>query len=76
MDDASALLITVTGRDRPGLTSGLCEVLSGVGARIVDMEQVVIHERLILGILVSLGGDEAPARAALEAKAAELGVNL
>jgi phosphoserine phosphatase len=76
MDDASALLITVTGRDRPGLTSGLCEVLAELGARIVDMEQVVIRERLILGILVSLGGDEAPARAALEAKGAELGVNL
>jgi phosphoserine phosphatase len=76
MDDATALLITVTGRDRPGLTSGLCEVLAGLDARIVDIEQVVIRERLILGILVSLGGDAEPAREALTAKAAELDVHV
>ena len=74
MDDATALLITVTGRDRPGLTSGLCDVLAGTGARIVDMEQVVIRERLILGILVSLGAEESVTREAVAAKAAELGV--
>jgi phosphoserine phosphatase len=76
MDDPTALLITVTGRDRPGLTSGLCEVLADLGARIVDMEQVVIRERLILGILVSLGSEEAPVREAVTAKAAELGVHV
>jgi len=56
--DASALLITVTGRDRPGITAALCAALEEHSARILDMEQVVIHERLILGILVSLTGDE------------------
>ena len=76
MDDATALLITVTGRDRPGLTSGLCEVLAGMSARIVDMEQVVIRERLILGILVSLGAEEAATRKAIEAKADELDVHV
>ena len=76
MDDATALLITVTGRDRPGLTSGLCEVLAEASARIVDMEQVVIRERLILGILVSLGGEEAATRAAVEAKASALNVHV
>jgi phosphoserine phosphatase len=76
MDDATALLITVTGRDRPGVTSGLFEVLAELDARIVDMEQVVIRERLILGILVSLGGDDGEARRALETKAAQLGVSL
>lgn len=74
MDDATALLVTVTGRDRPGLTSALCEVIAALGARILDIEQVVIRERLTLGILVSLGGDEATARDALRAKAEELGV--
>jgi phosphoserine phosphatase len=76
MDDPTALLITVTGRDRPGLTSGLCDVLSRMGARIIDMEQVVIRERLILGILVSLGSEEAATRAAVETTAAELGVHV
>ena len=74
MDDATALLITVTGRDRPGLTSGLCQALAEQGARIIDVEQVVIRERLILGLLVSLGGDEQQLRAAVESTAAQLGV--
>ncbi|MPZ73655.1 MAG: phosphoserine phosphatase SerB [Nitriliruptorales bacterium] len=76
MDDPTALLITVTGRDRPGLTSGLCEVLADQGARIVDMEQVVIRERLILGILISLGSEEAPVREAVTTKAGQLGVHV
>ena len=76
MDDATALLITVTGRDRPGLTSGLCEVLAGVSARIVDIEQVVIRERLVLGILISLGAEESVTRQAVQAKAEQLGVSV
>ena len=74
MDDATALLITVTGRDRPGLTSALCEVLAEQGCRIIDIEQVVIRERLILGLLVSLGGDEAEVRDAVNVTAAKLDV--
>jgi phosphoserine phosphatase len=74
MDDATALLITVSGRDRPGLTSSLCDVLAEAGARILDMEQVVIRERVILGILVSLGVDEHATREAVAARADELGV--
>ena len=56
MDDATALLITVTGTDRPGITSGLCHALERTNARILDMEQVVIRDRLLLGLLVSPGG--------------------
>jgi phosphoserine phosphatase len=76
MDDATALLITATGRDRPGLTSGLCTVLAEHGARILDLEQVVIRDRLILGLLVSLGDDEEVTCRRLNERAAELGVSL
>jgi phosphoserine phosphatase len=76
MDDATALLITITGRDRPGLTSALCGVLAEQGARILDLEQVVIRDRLILGLLVSLGDEEAVTRRRLEERAAELGVSI
>jgi phosphoserine phosphatase len=69
--DASALLITVTGRDRPGLTAALCAALDEQGARILDMEQVVIRDRLILGILVFVGGDQPELRAALTAIATQ-----
>ena len=74
MDDAAALLITVTGRDRPGVTARLCSALALVQARIIDMEQVVIHDRLILGILVSPGMDQAETEAAVHEVAADLGV--
>lgn len=74
MDDAAALLITVTGRDRPGLTSSLCRQLAAHDARILDMEQVVIQDRLVLGLLVSPGGDAAPLETALRAVADGAGV--
>lgn len=76
MDDATALLVTVTGRDRPGVTAGLFAVLAPLGARVLDMEQVVIRERLVLGILLSLGDEEARTRELLAARAAELGVQV
>ena len=76
MDDATALLITVTGRDRPGLTARLMDALAAAGARILDLEQVVIRERLILGILVSLGDDEARTEAAVSAAVADLDVSV
>jgi phosphoserine phosphatase len=76
MDDATALLITVTGRDRPGLTSAFCEVLARLGARIIDIEQVTIRDRLTLGILSSLGCEEEIAREALARRAADIGVTV
>ncbi|HUH08709.1 MAG TPA: phosphoserine phosphatase SerB [Egibacteraceae bacterium] len=74
MDDATALLITVTGRDRPGLTSALCRILARQDARILDMEQVTIRGQLTLGMLVSLGAEEPATRAALEVEATQLGL--
>ena len=76
MDDATALLLTVTGRDRPGITSELCQTLDARGARLLDMEQVVLRERLVLGILISCGEDEDATRAAIKATAQKLGVDV
>ena len=47
------LLVTLTGRDRPGVTSRLFSVLSGHELAVADVEQVVIRGRLILGVLLS-----------------------
>ncbi len=47
------LLVTLTGRDRPGVTSRLFTVLSGHDLAVVDVEQVVIRGRLVLGVLLS-----------------------
>ncbi|KUH83074.1 MULTISPECIES: phosphoserine phosphatase SerB [unclassified Mycobacterium] len=49
----SSLLITVTGRDRPGVTSALFEVLSRHQVELLNVEQVVIRGRLTLGVLVA-----------------------
>jgi phosphoserine phosphatase len=46
-------LITVTGHDKPGVTSALFEVLSGHKVELLNVEQVVIRARLTLGVLVT-----------------------
>lgn len=76
MDDATALLVTVSGPDRPGLTAGLCHALAATGSRLLDMEQVVVRDRLTLGILVSPGSEEAIVRSAVSERASELGVHV
>ncbi len=56
------LLLTLTGPDRPGVTttlfSALCDDSDGALA-VVDMEQVVVRGRLVLGVL--LGPSRVPA---------------
>ncbi|RAV14566.1 phosphoserine phosphatase SerB [Mycolicibacterium sp. GF69] len=51
--EPSSLLITVTGRDQPGVTSALFEVLSRHRVALLNVEQVVIRGRLTLGVLVA-----------------------
>ena len=73
------LLVTVTGRDRPGITSALLSALTGVSA-IVDVEQVVIRGRLVLGVqLRPSGTSEASVRVvrtALEQALSPLGMEV
>ncbi|MEU4229350.1 phosphoserine phosphatase SerB [Nonomuraea sp. NPDC026600] len=54
--DQRTLLITLTGPDRPGVTSRLFSVLSGFPVTVADIEQVVIRGRLTLGVLVAYSG--------------------
>ncbi|MBV9353051.1 MAG: phosphoserine phosphatase, partial [Mycobacterium sp.] len=54
-----SVLITVTGVDKPGVTSALFEVLSGHKVELLNVEQVVIRGRLTLGVLVSAALDVA-----------------
>jgi phosphoserine phosphatase len=74
---AGALLVTVTGRDRPGVTSTLFATLTGLDAAVVDVEQVVIRNRLVLGVLLRTSRSaEARVRAALESALAPLGMEV
>ncbi len=49
------LLVTLTGRDRPGVTSRLFSELAAHDLTVLDVEQVVIRGRLILGVLLACG---------------------
>ncbi len=72
------LLLTLTGHDRPGLTTALFSALAAHPVTVDDVEQVVVRGRLVLGVL--LGADD-PAEfpgavATVEAVAEELDLDL
>jgi phosphoserine phosphatase len=46
------MLVTLTGRDRPGVTSRLFAALSAHDLSVLDVEQVVIRGHLVLGVLL------------------------
>ncbi|MEY2837391.1 MAG: hypothetical protein RLZ46_773 [Actinomycetota bacterium] len=54
-------LILVSGIDSPGITQALFETLAPFAITVLDIEQVVIRERLILTILIDLNPDHAQA---------------
>ncbi|HUR73080.1 MAG TPA: phosphoserine phosphatase SerB, partial [Sporichthya sp.] len=75
------LLVTITGRDRPGVTAALFDALTGSagvtgGVEVLDVEQVVIRGRLVLGVLLAPGTEEAGLRAAVAAAAHGLGMDV
>ena len=72
------LLITLTGRDRPGVTSRLFGILSAFPVTVADVEQVVIRGRLVLGVLLQydLGTDIGQVWTAAEAVAADLDMEI
>lgn len=64
MSDEKSLytgLILVSGVDSPGITKALFDTLAPFTVSVLDIEQVVIRERLILTVLISLNPDHATA---------------
>jgi phosphoserine phosphatase len=47
------LLLTLTGTDRPGVTAGVFSTLATFGVEVLDIEQILIRGRLVLGVLVT-----------------------
>jgi phosphoserine phosphatase len=47
-------LLRFTGEDRPGLTASLTGLLAELGADVLDINQAVIHQLLLLGMLVRM----------------------
>ncbi|MDA8953534.1 phosphoserine phosphatase SerB [Pseudomonadales bacterium] len=48
------ILISISGRDKPGLMAELMELIVEADANVLDMGQAVIHDELALGILVQV----------------------
>jgi phosphoserine phosphatase len=73
MDDApKTVLITLTGKDRPGVTSRMFSTLAAFGVQVLDIEQIVLRRRLVLGVLVTLPRDWKALRSSVESVAEEL----
>ena len=70
------LLITLTGRDRPGVTSSVFSALAGAGVEVLDIEQIVLRGRLILGVLVTAPRNLRRVTEAVQSTAAELGMSV
>jgi phosphoserine phosphatase len=66
------LLITLTGRDRPGVTSTVFSTLAAFGVEVLDIEQIVLRRRLVLGVLVTVPRDWKALRSAVERVADDL----
>ncbi|MGY2080021.1 phosphoserine phosphatase SerB [Modestobacter sp. SYSU DS0657] len=60
-DTRPGALLTVTGADRPGVTAALFAALAELGTpvEVVDVEQVVVHGQLVLGVFVGPAGEAA-----------------
>ncbi len=74
--DPQTLLITLSGLDRPGVTSAVFGTLSQAGVEVLDIEQIVLRGRLILGVLVTAPRNWKRLRGAVTETAQALGMQV
>lgn len=77
IDKQEQILISITGQDRPGLTSSIMSILAKYDAEVLDIGQADIHSTLSLGILIRT--DETKSGQVMKEllfKATELSVNI
>lgn len=75
-DTAGTVLFTLTGPDRPGVTTAVFQVLIRSGVEVLDVEQVLVRGHLTLAVLVTKGADEAGMIAAVRLVGNELGLDV
>ncbi len=75
-EPTETVLITLMGRDRPGVTAAMFETLSESRVEVLDIEQIVLRGRLVLGILVTAPRDLRRLRTAAEGTAEALGMEI
>ena len=69
----TAVLATVTGRDRPGVTAAFFAALAAHDVDLRDVEQVVIRDRMVLAVLLELQGEVSALRSSVVSAAHALG---
>jgi len=75
MEEApKTLLVTLIGKDRPGVTSAVFAALAAAGVSVLDVEQIVLRRRLVLGILVTAPRDWKKLREVIVRTATDLGM--
>ena len=70
------LLVTVSGDDRPGVTSTLFDAIADVGAEVLDLEQVVVRGHLTLALLLSAGPRDSRLREVVVSVGTALGMTV
>jgi len=70
------LLVTVSGNDRPGVTSALFDAIADVGAEVLDLEQVVVRGHLTLALLLAAGPRDVVLRSVVRDVASGLGMDV
>lgn len=76
MSSSPTLLLTVTGRDRPGVTAALFATLAEYAVEVLDIEQSVLREKLVLAILVTAPRSAPALVASAEATARALDMDI
>lgn len=70
-------IITVTGKDRPGIIAGVCVLLSESNINILDISQTVMQDFFTMTMLIDLSACEksfAEVSDSLDAKGKEMGL--
>jgi phosphoserine phosphatase len=74
--DVPTVLLTLTGPDRPGVTTAVFDALSRPGVEVLDVEQVVVRGHLTLAVLTTAGTDEGATMAAVHRAGRALGLHV
>ncbi len=72
----TSVLVTVTGTDKPGVNSVLFAVLTKHDVDILDVEQVVIGGRIVLGVLAATSQDPEALQESVEQAMASIGMSV
>ena len=75
-EQTKTVLITLMGRDRPGVTAAMFSTLADAAVEVLDIEQIVLRQRLVLGILVTAPRDVRKLTRLAEETAAGLGMDV